>query len=148
MAKLSSHGTEIGRIVYTTKIDAYFEDGKVLRNAGFGWKLRAKVKDGHSIYNAYTTAIEKQKAFLASHPFLAAYRKKLHNLAGIGKAWKLHTAVSMMPQDPDGVWSETCDGYGDNVSADIDDVSKLCTLYELAVKESAELRASKTTAEA
>jgi hypothetical protein len=32
----------------------------------------------------------------------------------------------MMPDDCDGVWSECCDGYGDNIRADVDDVAKLC----------------------
>ena len=47
MATLSKHGVELGRIKYTTKIDAYFADGKVLRNQGFGWKIKYKVKPGN-----------------------------------------------------------------------------------------------------
>lgn len=146
MAKLQAHGVEIGRIKYTTKIDAYFKDGKVLRNCGFGWKIRAKVKEGHTIEEAYQRALKQQEEHLAIRPFLKAYRKELHSIAGISKAWKLHAAVQLMPQDPDGVWSETCDGYGDNVSADIDDVSKLCELYELATRESKEIKAAKESA--
>ena len=45
-------------------------------------------------------------------------------------------AVTMMPDDADGVWSEACDGYGDNVHADVDDVAKLCALYRTALAAS------------
>lgn len=142
MAKLVAHGKEIGRIKYTTKVDAYFEDGKVLRNAGFGWKLKYRVKPGYSIDEAYRNQLQRQQEFAAKHPALMAYRKELHAIAGIGKAWKLHAAIQIMPDDPDGVWSETCDGYGDNVSADIDEVSELCRLYGAAVLESKALKAN------
>jgi hypothetical protein len=40
-----------------------------------------------------------------------------------------------MHDDIDGVWSEACDGYGDNVHADIDEIAKLCRLYEAAMRE-------------
>jgi len=56
-------------------------------------------------------------------------------LAGLGKARKLHTAIQYMPGDPDGVWSEACDGYGDNVHADLDEVSHLMRLYHARVLE-------------
>jgi len=144
MATLSKHGVEIGRIKYTTKVDAYFADGKVLRNQGFGWKLRAKVKEGHTIQEAFDKALAKHREFEATRPALAAYRKELHSMAGISKAWKLHAAISMMPDDPDGVWSEACDGYGDNVSADIDEVGHLCMLYGAAMLESKAMKQSAT----
>jgi hypothetical protein len=138
MAKLSAHGPEIGRIVYTTYTKAYFYDGKILKNSGFGWKLHGKVKAGFDPVTVFTDKKAHQESFLASHPALAAYRKELHSLAGMGKAWKLHATIQMMPDDPDGVWSETCDGYGDNVHADIDEVSKLCDLYHAAMREAQE----------
>ena len=56
-------------------------------------------------------------------------------MAGLSKRWKLEAAVSMMPEDPDGVWSEACDGYCDNVHADIDEVAHLCRLYLTALDE-------------
>ena len=141
MAKLSAHGQEIGRVKYTTKVDAYFLDGKILRNSGFGWKLKAKVKEGHTIQEAYDKAVKYQQQHLANRPALAAYRKMLHSITGISKAWKLHTAIELMPDDPDGCWSEACDGYGDNVSADIDDICRLCDLYKSALEESKALKA-------
>jgi hypothetical protein len=38
------------------------------------------------------------------------------------------------------VWSEACDGYGDNVSADVEDCVELCRLYRAALEESEELK--------
>jgi hypothetical protein len=144
MAKLSAHGQEIGRLYKTTSVFAYFTDGKVLANQGFGWKLHAKVKPGLDPVSVFQSAQQRQTEFIAARPALAAYRKELRAMAGIGKAWKLHAAIQIMPDDCDGVWSECCDGYGDNVSADIDEVSELCRLYRVAAEESKSLKASQT----
>lgn len=135
MAKLSAHGSEIGRIVFLTYTKAYMSDGTVLKNIGFGWKIHAKVKPGVDPRDAYQRAIDRQSAFLADSPAYRAYRSELHSMAGVGKRWKLHGAVELMPQDPDGVWSEACDGFGDNVSADVDEVAHLCDLYLAAERE-------------
>ena len=135
MAKLSSHGREIGRITYTTYQTAYRSDGKVLKNSGMGWKLYKQCKPGVDPEQAYANARAKQDRLAIERPALTLYRKELHKLTGIGKAWKLHAAIELMPQDPDGVWSECCDGYGDNVHADIDEVANVCRLYELALSE-------------
>jgi len=47
-----------------------------------------------------------------------------------------------MPDDCDGVWSEACDGFGDNISADVDEVGNLCRLYKNALAESADVKES------
>ena len=135
MAKLSVHGQEIGRITTLTGIKAYFEDGKILKNIGFGWKLHAKVKEGISPFTAYENALNRQIENLKSKPALAEYKKALHALAGINKRWKLHQTITLMPDDCDGVWSESCDGYSDNVHADLDEIAKLCQLYLAALEE-------------
>ena len=123
MAKLSAHGNEVGRIVYTTCIKAYMSDGKVLKNRGDGWKRFSTVKAGFTP----ESALESSRAALA--------RWDQANPAGLGKRAKLHMAVQLMPDDADGVWSEACDGYGDNISADVDEVSALCALYLRALEE-------------
>lgn len=140
MAKLAAHGAEIGRLYYTTSAKAYMADGTVLKNAGFGWKISARVKSGFSPQQVFESARESQIKHNAERPALVAYRKCLHDLAGLSKRWKLHTAVEMMPDDPDGVWSEACDGYGDNVAADIDEVAELCALYKVACAEQRQLK--------
>jgi hypothetical protein len=33
------------------------------------------------------------------------------------------------------VWSECCDGYSDNIHADVDEIAKLCRLYEDSRRE-------------
>jgi len=140
MAKVSAHGKEIGTIYRTTTAIRFMSDGKVLKNIGFGWKI-ASLKPGKT----YETLLAAQKDWETSHPMSAAYRKELHELAGMDKRWKLHAAVQLMHNDPDGVWSEACDGYGDNVHADIDEVSNLCRLYQSAIAEQAELRTQQAT---
>lgn len=143
MACLKKHGTEIGRITFTTTQKAYMSDGSILKRVGGDWKLWGKCKVAPE--QAYAAAIENQQKVLSRRPALVAYRKELHAIAGLGKAWKIDLAISMMPDDPDGVWSEACDGYGDNVHADIDDVSKLCNLWKSASEESAELKRQAAT---
>ena len=140
MAKLSAHGLEIGRINYVSKSVAYFEDGVVLVNYGDGWKKRGKLKDGVIPAQAFEEKQIKHNEFLAGRPALAQYRRELHALAGLSKRGKLHMAVSLMPNDCDGVWSEVCDGYSDNVHADVDEVGKLCTLYLAAMRETKSMK--------
>jgi hypothetical protein len=143
MAKLSAHGDEIGRIVYTTCTKAYMSDGKVLKNYGDGWKLYSTIKTDFTPASAYASSRAALAKWEAAYPAGLAYKKALHELAGQGKRLKLHTAVQLMPDDADGVWSEACDGYGDNISADVDEVSALCELYLRACEESKSKRLAK-----
>lgn len=129
MAKLSAHGEIIGTLEYLTMAKRYMSDGVILKHKGFGWKLAGKVKPGIDPRDAYSRALANLNDKLALNPAVAAYRAELHAMAGKDKRWKLHAAVSIMPDDCDGVWSEACDGYGDNVHADVDEVGKLCALY-------------------
>lgn len=138
MAKCKVHGSEVGTVYFTTSAKRYMSDGVVLKNNGFGWKIFGHVKDGVTPEQAYSHAIERQNQRKLERPALFDYQKALHELAGLGKRWKLHTAIEMMPDDPDGVWSEACDSYGDNVSASIDEVSKVCDLYRIAMIEAKE----------
>lgn len=140
MAKVSVHGETIGTLYYTTKAKRFMSDGTVLKNIGFGWKIGGRAKAGVDIRTLYETMKAKQADTMARRPMLAKYRAALHDLAGMDKRWKLHLAVQMMPEDPDGVWSECCDGYGDNVHADLDELVELCRLYKAATEESADLK--------
>ena len=135
MAKVSAHGAIIGTIEYLTQSKRYMSDGIVLANQGFGWKLRGKIKPDLTPQQAFENARDRLAAKLQDRPALAKYRAELHDLAGLLKRWKLHTAVQMMPDDPDGVWSEACDGYGDNCCASVDEVVSLCRAYKVAMME-------------
>lgn len=139
MARLCKHGSEIGTVYLTTAARRYMSDGVVLKNQGFGWKIHGKVKAGLSPQDAFNQAFARQESFLRDRPAVAAYRHELHAMTGLCNRWKLHAAIQLMPDDPDGAWSEACDGYGDNVSADVDDVAKLCQLYKAAIAESREM---------
>jgi len=141
MAKLSVHGQEIGRITALTSVKAYFSDGKILKNIGFGWKLHAKVKEGIDPTYAYEKAVIRQNDFFKEKPALKEYKKALHTLAGMNKRWKLHQTITLMYDDADGVWAECCNGYSENVHADIDEISELCNLYSTALNEMKELTA-------
>ncbi len=139
MAKLSAHGSEVGRVYFTTFAKAYMADGKILKNSGSGWKLFGKCKEGISPLQAYQSQKEKQEAFLDARPCLKQYRKALLDLAGLKNAWKLHAAIDLLGDDIDGIWSETCDGYGDNIHADCDEIAELVRLYKAVVEEKTEL---------
>ena len=135
MAKLSAHGIEVGRIVYTTCTKAYMSDGKVLKNRGDGWKRFSTVKAGFTPESALESSRAALNRWEAAYPAGLAYKRELHAMAPQGKRAKLHTIIQLMPDDADGVWSEACDGYGDNISADVDEVSALCRLYLAACEE-------------
>lgn len=140
MAKLKVHGAEVGTIYTTTSAKRYMSDRVILKNIGFGWKLYGKVKPGIDPAEAFARAKAKREALLIEHPSFAAYVRELHDMAGLAKRWKLHAAVSAMPEDCDGVWSEACDGYSDNIHADIDEVAKLCRLYLVALTEAESMK--------
>ena len=143
MAKLCAHGETIGTVFFTTSAKRYMSDGVILKNKGFGWKLAGKVKQGMTPLEAYEGQKRAQAEYLSVRPALAAYRRALHDLCGMSLRWKLDQCISMMPDDYDGVWSECCDGYGDNVSASCDEVAEVCKAWKLAADEHA---ASKVTA--
>lgn len=138
MAKISAHGTIIGTVYFTTSAKRYMSDGKVLENKGFGWKIGPKLKAEITTAQAYANAVERQAKFAEEHPSAAAYKRELHDMCGLAKRWKLHAAVQLMPDDADGVWSEVCDSYGDNISASVDEISALCRLYKAAIWEAKE----------
>ena len=132
MARLSKHGREIGRIDGLVRIRAYFENGEILKNEGHGWKLYGKIKPGINPREVFAKHKANHEQKIKDNPAAAEYRRLLHSLAGISKRWKLNLAVKLMPDDPDGVWSEVCDGYADNVSASVDEIAELCRAYKAA----------------
>ena len=93
------------------------------------WKRWGRVKAGITPEQAFEKAKQRLQDAITTDPAGAAYRECLHKLAGIGKRWKLHQCVSLLGDDADGVWSEACDGYSDNVSADVSEIVELCRLW-------------------
>lgn len=143
MATLSKHGKEVGRISYLTKIRAYMEDGSVLVHDGTGWGLLGRVLDGVTPLEAFSKAQQRHEDLLEQRYFLSEYRKALHKLAPQSKRYLLHTAVALMPGDPDGVWSELAESYDprQRIEADLDDLVELCGLYESARVEASRAKA-------
>lgn len=129
MAKLSAHGTEIGRLVFTAYSKAYMSDGKILKNYGDGWKLSAKLKPGVNPEDYFKKCQIKLIEWAIANPKAAAYKKALHNLTSQSNRSKLAISVQLMPDDADGIWSDCCDGWSGNIHADLDEIAELCQLY-------------------
>jgi hypothetical protein len=146
MAVCAKHGQEIGTIHYLTKAKRYMSDGTILKNHGEGWKLHGKVRAGIDPATAYQNAKARADESLLKHPATAEYRRQLHALCGMSKRWQLNATVAMMPEDPDGVWSEVCDDWRNLVDADLDDIVKLCQAYQAAVKETRDTAPANTAA--
>ena len=140
MARLAKHGQEVGTLFFTTSAKRFMSDGMVLKNIEFGWKRLGTVKEGWTPEAVYLKQKAHQDDVMAAYPARKAYREALHAAAGLSKRWKLHAAIEMMPDDADGVWSEACDGYGDNCSLDVNEVSNLCKLYLAAIAEAKDSR--------
>lgn len=135
MAKLSAHGTEIGRLHYTTHSKAFFSDNQILKNSGDGWKLHAKLKTGGNMLEYFNKKKAELNVWNITNREAHEYKKMLHSLTSMTNRWKLAYTISSMPEDCDGVWSECCDGYQDNVHADFNEIAELCQLYLLIPKK-------------
>lgn len=129
MAKLSTHGIEIGRLVFTAYSKAYMSDGKILKNYGDGWKLSAKLKHGVSMADYFKKSQDRLIEWAIENPEAAEYKKALHNLTSQSNRSKLNISIQLMPKDADGIWSDCCDGWSDNIHADLDEIAELCRLY-------------------
>lgn len=118
------------------------EDGKVLKNAGFGWKIAGTLKAGITPLEGFNNAKRNWEEKLANRPSFANYVRELHSMTGLCNRWKLAQAIQLLGDDVDGIWSECCDGYGDNISADVDEVANLVFLYGAAMLELKALKES------
>lgn len=124
MAKLSTHGAEIDRREYPGCRTAVMSDGWILRDYGYGWQRHGKVKPGQDpaayaaecrqCYEARPTSFHQYVDLL-----IAEFPKLLNRI-------RAHTIISLMPQDPDGVWAELGD-FGQE--RDYETVRRLCDLY-------------------
>ncbi len=129
MAKLSAHGTELARRETPTARIAVMSDGQIMRNWGAGWKLWKKLKPGVDAHEYARKFDERTKAIL---PQVQMYIDALIDACDLEHRGRLHTAISLMPQDPDGVWSEFDDGSGwSGYSIDLEDIIKACRMYQV-----------------
>ncbi len=127
MAKLNTYrASVIGKVDLLTSQLAYRTDGNVLKNSGFGWKQHAKVKKGVDPAKAFENQKRKIETMMAELPGYAAYRKELHGFPRNRRAY-VHNAVTIMPGDPDGVWSDLNELMG--IDVDLSEVVALCSAY-------------------
>ena len=143
MARLSKHG-EIGQLERLAYKVAYCEDGQILRNDGDGWKVWKKLKPGFVPAESFARAQANYAQKLADNPAFSAWRSLMHELVSFHDRCFVLTAISSMPQDPDGVWSE-CNDYM-HIDLSIDDCVQLCRAYEAAQDEAREKKAAQDPA--
>ncbi len=122
MAKLSAHGTELARRETPTSRIAVMAD--IMRNQGYGWKLWKRLKPGVDAVDYARRFTERGNALPIE---VRMYTEALVNACDLEHRARLHMAIELMPNDPDGVWStfEDYSGY----SLDLDDVCKACRAY-------------------
>jgi len=124
MAKLNAHN-EIGRIEYGFAVKVYNNDGTILVNRGSGYRLHAKLNTDVDPVFAFNLSKEK----VARSP-MAAYYKKLLELGGslIARS-HLHTCITYLGADPDGVWSEMDSDYSTRGLYSVEEVADACRLF-------------------
>lgn len=145
MATLYKHG-EIGQVERLAYRLAYCEDGNILRNDGDGFKMWKRLRKEINPQAAFERAKEKYAEKLATFPCFAAWRSEFHALIPFKLRNLALSVISMMPQDPDGVWSELndfCSMQGDGDLLSVEDACNLCRLYEAARLEGKEHEATK-----
>ena len=129
MAVLKKHGHEVGRVTLVKYVKAYMADGVILRNYGDGWKVGGKCKPGVTPEEAYATQV---RALGEVSTGWQAYRNAIIKACpATGKRGMLHLAIQMMPDDPDGVWSEVTDTIGGpRLQMSVEEIAELCRLYK------------------
>ncbi len=137
MAKLSAHGIEIGRIEYTSKTIAFFNDGSTLINNGFGWKKHAKIKSEYTPQQAFDLGKEKQIKFREQNPAFRKYQDLMLDIP-LSIRWKVITAFEMMDGDIDGVWSSLDDSYETRGRFSFEDLAEINEARKAAAQEKAD----------
>lgn len=138
MAKLTGKNFhEVGRIRTLTYDLAYMSDGRILENHGYGWKeSNRKLKTGITPLVAYEHMVEFQKEQAIEKPAYTEYRETLIKYCG-QKRERVHTAIQLMPDDPDAIYIEFQDTYDYQYKGivNFDEVEELCRLYKAAIAE-------------
>lgn len=130
MATLRKHGHEVGRVALVPYVKAYMADGMILRNNGAGWKVAGKCKPGVTPEQAYATQV---RALGEAPPGWQAYRNAIIKACpATAERAMLHYAITLMPGDPDGVWSEVTDTVGGpRLQMSVKEIAELCRLYRV-----------------
>jgi len=135
MARLCKHGQEIGRVETVGKTFAYFANGDVLANSDGSWRIHGKVKPESTPTQAYENHKAKIVRICREKPAYAEYRHAVMQAAPVSTRWKLLAAMEVLGDDIDGIWSETCDGYRDNLHLSVEEVAEVVRLRKAAELE-------------
>ena len=137
MAKLRSHGLELFRDEGLTDKIALFADGHILRDYGSGWKLYKKLKPGQSATDYAETLRERLRTLRG--PSWHAFAERFHALVSFKNRHFVYNAIKLLPDDPDGVYSEMDDSFmGREIGLSIEECVELCILFRAAAAEKAE----------
>jgi len=138
MATISKHGEQLAVIERLTSKLSYMSDGKILRNAGDGWKCWRRLKPGVDAREHAQAAVSNYAKLLSERPALREYRKLLHATVSNGQRFLINEVLAMLANDPDGVWSELNDSL--NIAIDVDECVELCRAYESCAAETKAMR--------
>lgn len=123
--KPKKSGKELLRLEYADHDTIYMENGTIYRSTGHGWEYHNRFKEGVSI----PEAVSRVKARYEARPTeFHQLVDRLTRTIGIRGRWKLYAAITLMPDDADGVWATVTDEEGCG-SLDIEDVVACCDLY-------------------
>lgn len=142
MARLGAHGTELGRLEFPSHSVVHMSNGHLLRDNGDGWKVWRRVKQDRDPRQVWENALRAYEEKLRTQPAYAEYRRLLFETAGSRYArTRLHMMLGLMPEDPDGIWSEIEDSYDYKLQAlkgtSVEELNTLCILYRAAQEEQA-----------
>jgi hypothetical protein len=108
MATLSKNGSEVERFELLKKTYSVRSNGHVMKNEGFGWK-RAKLRPGANAetFSLYYRNLEEKNQ--RDRPCFIAYREAVKSEFPLSVRWQYLSAVSLLGDDIDGIWSELND---------------------------------------
>ena len=138
MARLSAHGRELFRAEYLTMRVSHRSDGHLLRNIGNGWKVWKKCK---ATANPEAVA-DRAKARLSEREnrerLYFEFQRLLFDLVPFRARFLVVTAMDLLPDDPDGLYSElsgTINRYPYDTELSLEDCVDLCRALKLADAE-------------
>jgi hypothetical protein len=143
MAALSKNGAEVRRFELLRKTYSIRSNGKILWNAGHGWKV-AKLKPGVTVEKFVENREADEAKIRENRPCFAAYRRAVQAEFPLSVRWQYLAAESILGDDIDGIWSELNDGFPP-VHVDIETLAELNRLRAASRMEYRALQSEETT---
>lgn len=144
MAKLSAGGrTQLLQWERPTARFRLMSDGVTLRNAGYGWKVWRRIKRGVPVEELFRKRQELLEQQRHERPDFHEYADTLAKMVSLKLRGYVHSAVSMLPDDADGVYSELVDHSPVGDALSFEDCEDLCWKFRMALREAEKLRSQK-----